>query len=114
MRKFMVGMVLVAVLTSSAVVDFSIWQNRNMPTGKSVQSVIQANTQSRILSSEYPTERYFLEYTIQPADTLGLIALKHNTTINDVLAANKTLTTNENVINAGEKILIPISVNANE
>lgn len=49
-----------------------------------------------------------IEYTIQTGDTLGLIALKFNSTIEAIKEENKI--DNENAILVGQKLIIPVNL----
>lgn len=93
--KTVVGTATFIVVVLTATFAFSMWQNRNMPTG--------INTSTK----------YVLNYQIQPGDTLSSLAQQYHTNVQTLRLLNPTLTTNPNTIIQNTNMLIPIQIDTN-
>ena len=61
---------------------------------------------------EQPEENNTITYTVKPGDTLSEIALKYNTTVNNIVSLNPSIT-NPNLIYPGEVFTIRQNSNTN-
>jgi len=67
--------------------------------------VLLTNWSQAAMAAPYRQEEDNFVYTVQPGDTLSLIALKHNLPLADIIVTNKI--TNPNLIFPGQQLTLP-------
>lgn len=85
-------------------------QPESTPATTAPATLIPSPTQTTPLSASETTPT---TYVVRPGDTLNRIALRNNTSIADILAANPDIR-NRNLLYTNQRIIIPSPVDANE